>query len=124
MPTVNCRLSLQTGNYKMTKQRKLRSSIFEDNSNALKSNLESAEDVISKATKPQSSTKRNQRIKFTTVISPYHRACLEFLGKQQKVSMADLLDLIIGDYVKDNQLIEENKELLAAFETIYNAKNK
>jgi hypothetical protein len=36
--------------------------------------------------------------------------------------MADLLDLIIGDYVKDNQLIEENKELLAAFEMIYNSK--
>jgi hypothetical protein len=108
----------------MAKQRKLRSSIFEDNSNALKSNLESAEEVITKATKPQSSTKRNQRIKFTTVISPYHRACLEFLAKQQKVSMADLLDLIIGDYVKDNQMIDENKELLAAFETIYNAKNK
>lgn len=108
----------------MTKQRKLRSSIFEENTNALKSNVEAAEEIVSRATKPQSSTKRSQRIKFTTVISPYHRACLEFLGKQQKVSMADLLDLIIGDYVKDNQLIEENKELLAAFETIYNVKNK
>jgi hypothetical protein len=106
----------------MAKQRKLRSSIFEDNTNALKSNVEAAEEIVSRATKPQSSTKRSQRIKFTTVISPYHRACLEFLAKQQKVSMADLLDLIIGDYVKDNQLIEENKELLAAFETIYNAK--
>jgi|AntRauTorckE5430_2_1112549.scaffolds.fasta_scaffold136031_1 hypothetical protein len=106
----------------MAKQRKLRSSIFEDNTNALKSNVEAAEEIVSKATKPQSSTKRSQRIKFTTVISPYHRACLEFLAKQQKVSMADLLDLIIGDYVKDNQLIEENKELLAAFEMIYNSK--
>jgi len=108
----------------MAKKRRLRSSIFEDNSDALKSNVEAAEDIISKATKPQTSTKRSQRIKFTTVISPYHRACLEFLAKQQKVSMADLLDMIIGDYVKDNQLIDENKELLAAFETIYNAKNK
>jgi hypothetical protein len=106
----------------MAKQRKLRSSIFEGNTNALKSNVEAAEEIVSKATKPQSSTKRSQRIKFTTVISPYHRACLEFLAKQQKVSMADLLDLIIGDYVKDNQLIEENKELLAAFEMIYNSK--
>jgi hypothetical protein len=106
----------------MAKQRKLRSSIFEDNTSALKSNVEAAEEIVSRATKPQSSTKRSQRIKFTTVISPYHRACLEFLAKQQKVSMADLLDLIIGDYVTDNQLIAENKELLAAFETIYNAK--
>lgn len=106
----------------MAKQRKLRSSIFEDNTNALKSNVEAAEEIVSKATKPQSSTKRSQRIKFTTVVSPYHRACLEFLAKQQKVSMADLLDLIIGDYVKDSQLIEENKELLAAFEMIYNSK--
>ena len=108
----------------MAKKRRLRSSIFEDNSDALKSNVEAAEEIISKATKPQTSTKRSQRIKFTTVISPYHRACLEFLAKQQKVSMADLLDMIIGDYVKDNQLIDENKELLAAFETIYNAKSK
>lgn len=108
----------------MAKKRRLRSSIFEENSNALKSNVDAAEEVISKATKPQTSTKRSQRIKFTTVISPYNRACLEFLAKQQKVSMADLLDLIISDHVKDNRLIDENKELLAAFETIYNAKNK
>ena len=108
----------------MAKKRRLRSSMFEDKSDALKSNVEAAEEVIEKATKPQASTKRSKRIKFTTVISPYHRACLEFLAKQQKVSMADLLDLIISDYVKDNRLIEENKELLAAFETIYNAKSK
>lgn len=108
----------------MAKKRKLRSSIFDENTNALKSNLEATEEIITKATKPQNSIKRSKRIKFTTVISPYHRACLEFLAKQQKVSMADLLDLIIGDYVNENQLVEENKELLAAFETIYNSKNK
>lgn len=108
----------------MAKKRRLRSSMFEDKSDALKSNVEAAEEVIEKATKPQTSTKRSKRIKFTTVVSPYHRACLEFLAKQQKVSMADLLDMIIGDYVKDNRLIEENKELLAAFETIYKAKSK
>lgn len=108
----------------MAKKRRLRSSIFEENNDALKSNVDAAEEVIEKATKPQTSTKRSKRIKFTTVISPYHRACLEFLAKQQKVSMADLLDLIISDHVKDNRLIEENKELLAAFETIYNAKLK
>lgn len=108
----------------MAKKRKLRSSIFDDKSEALKLNVEAAEDVIQKATKPQASSKRSNRIKFTTVISPYHRACLEFLAKQQKVSMADLLDLIISDYVRDNRLIEENKELLAAFETIYKSKSK
>lgn len=108
----------------MAKKRRLRSSIFEQNTDALKSNVEAAEEIISKATKPQSSTQRSKRIKFTTVISPHHRACLELLAKQQKVSMADLLDLIIGDYVSDNHLIEENKELLTAFETIYNAKSK
>jgi len=108
----------------MAKKRRLRSSIFEENTEALKVNVDAAEEVIKKATKPQSSTKRSKRIKFTTVISPHHRACLEFLAKQQKISMADLLDLIIGDYVKDNRLVEENKELLAAFETIYNAKSK
>lgn len=108
----------------MTKKRKLRSSIFDDKSDALKLNIEAAEDIIQKATKPQASSKRSNRIKFTTVISPYHRACLEFLAKQQKVSMADLLDLIIGDYVKNSRLIGENKELLAAFETIYKSKSK
>lgn len=108
----------------MAKKRRLRSSIFENSNDALQSNVDAAEEIIEKATKPQTSSKRSKRIKFTTVISPHHRACLEFLAKQQKVSMADLLDLIIGDYVKDNQLIEENKELLAAFETIYNAKSK
>lgn len=108
----------------MAKKRRLRSSMFEEKNEALKSNIDAAEDVIKKATKPQASSKRSKRIKFTTVISPYHRACLEFLAKQQKVSMADLLDMIIGDYVKDNRLIEENKELLAAFETIYNSKSK
>lgn len=109
---------------KMAKKRKLRSSMFDNQSEALKLNIEAAEDVVQKATKPQASSKRSNRIKFTTVISPYHRACLEFLAKQQKVSMADLLDLIISDYVKDNRLIEENKELLAAFETIYKSKSK
>ena len=108
----------------MTKKRKLRSSIFDDKSDALKLNIEAAEDIIQKATKPQASSKRSNRIKFTTVISPYHRACLEFLAKQQKVSMADLLDLIVGDYVKNSRLIDENKELLAAFETIYKSKSK
>lgn len=106
----------------MAKKRKLRSSVFENSSDALKSNLEAAEEVINKATKPQSSTKRSQRIKFTTVISPHHRACLELLAKQQKISMADILDLIISDYVKDNSIIAENKELLAAFEKIYGSK--
>jgi hypothetical protein len=106
----------------MAKKRRLRSTVFEENSDALKSNLEAADEIIAKATKPQTSSKRSQRIKFTTVISPYHRACLEFLAKQQKISMADLLDIIISDYAKDNHLIEENKELLAAFEKIYGSK--
>jgi hypothetical protein len=106
------------------KKRKLRSAVFEEETNALQENLEAAEEIVARAVKPQTTSDRNKRIKLTTVISPYHRACLEFLSKQQKVSMADLLDLVIADYVKNNHLIAENEELLAAFETIYNSKTK
>lgn len=108
----------------MAKKRRLRSAGLTDNNNALRANIEAADEVITKATKKQVSTERSKRIKFTTVISPYHRACLEFLAKQQKVSMADLLDIIIADYVSDHKTIEQNRELLAAFEMIYNSKLK
>ena len=108
----------------MAKKRRLRSTGLTGDNNALRANIAAADDVITKATKKQVSTERSKRIKFTTVISPYHRACLEFLAKQQKVSMADLLDIIISDYVSDNKAIDENRELLAAFEMIYNSKSK
>lgn len=110
----------------MAKTRRLRSSILEGDNEALRSNLDAAEEVVARAVNADNLTltdpKRKERIKFTTVISPHHRACLEFLAKQQKISMADLLDGIIGNYVKNNQLIEDNKDLLAAFEIIYKAK--
>ena len=108
----------------MAKKRRLRSVGITSNNNALRENIKSAEEVITKATKKQVSSERSKRIKYTTVISPYHRACLEFLAKQQKVSMADLLDIIIADYLIDNKTIEENRELLAAFEMIYKNKSK
>lgn len=104
----------------MAKKRRLRSKGLTNDNSALRANIAAADEVITKATKKQITTARSKRIKFTTVVSPYHRACLEFLAKQQKMSMADLLDIIISDYVRDNKAIEENRELLAAFEMIYN----